>query len=214
MEKQKILNAEQSALVVELTETYNIKPEEIMFFSDDPNPFLSYEAMSKLANRLANLPDIDIEPIPSVSPDSFSMKCVLTREDGYTRRGVGVVNINETIDGIKMSDTQISALASSRALRNALRNADIDLLQLHNESKSGVATAPKPQASNRAALLFQAHQLGKDAFLIIGEEKRPWYNLLKVRYGVSTSSELSEDHQLPDFVAYLKTLVSQKQAAA
>lgn len=210
-EPQKILNTEQSALVAELTETYGIEPEEILFFEGDTKPFLFYAATCALCNQLMNLQDIDIVPVPSVSSDSFSLKCSLIFPDGRARRATGVVNLNETIDGKAMTEPQIFQLASARAIRNALKTANVDLISLHYESKGEVLNF-KPK-SNIASLIGQAHQLGKEALLIDGENKRPWYLLLGNRYAVNHSNELSAD-QLADFVAYLKTMVQPKAKAA
>jgi hypothetical protein len=219
-EPQKILNAEQSALVAELTQVYGIEPEEIIFFTGDLKPFFLYEATCVLCNQLTDLHDINIEPMESYLPDSLSLRCTLTLANGDTRSAVGVVNIHEKIDGAKMSEQQVYQLASSRAIRNALRTAGIDLIKLHQLAKSSEQAVNFKVKSTKAALIAQAHLLGKEAFLIIGDEKRPWQHQLRVRYGVEHSNELSEE-LLADFVAYLRTLVpppqqqqqQQKQAA-
>lgn len=211
-QKQKVLNAEQNALVVELTENYGIEPEEIMFFQNEAKPFFTYEATCALINRLTGVQDITIEPMQSGMTDSLSLRCALLTREGYTRSAVGVANFNETIDGVKMSEQQIYSLASSRAIRNALRTAGIDLIKLHNQISKGEVIDFKVK-SNFAALIGQAHQLGKEAGLIVGEDKSAWRVVLNNRYGKSKSNELSED-ELADFVAVLKTLVPQGKAAA
>lgn len=210
-EPQKILTAEQSALVAELTETYGIEPEEILFFENDKKPFLFYAATCALCNKLMKLQDIDISPAMSVSEDSFALKCSLIFPDGSARRAAGIVNLNETIDGKQMTEPQIFQLASARAIRNALKTANVDLISLHYESKGEVLNF-KPK-SNFASLIAQAHQLGKEALLIDGDNKRAWYLQIAKRYNANHSNELSED-QLSDFVAFLKTLVPQKAQAA
>lgn len=211
-EQQKILNDEQKTLVAELTKTYGVKPEEIIFFTNDPNPFLTYEATCALANQLVNLQVIDISPEPSVSSDSLSLKCSLMFSDGRTRSAVGVVNFGETIDGVKMTEAQIYQLASSRAIRNALRTADIDLIKLHHQRNRNEPLDFKMK-SNTASLIAQSHLLGKEAYLIQGENKTAWYRQLQIRYQVNSSKDLNEA-QLADWVAFLKTLVPQKQMAA
>lgn len=213
-QKQKILNVEQNALVVELTETYGIKPEEIIFFGKDADPFLSYEATCRLSNRLLNLTDIDIEPVPSVHADSFSVKCSLVFGDGRTRRGVGVVNLNETIEGETMNDSQVYQLASARSIRNALKNADVDLIAEHRQATSDQPLEFKVK-SNYVSLLGQAHILGEKKQLIVGDNKALWYQELWSRYRVGNSNRLDET-QLADFVAYLNSYeppVAQQAAA-
>lgn len=209
-QKQQILNGEQLALVSDLTQIYGIEPEEIIFFQNDAKPFFFYEATCILVNKLTETQDITIEPMESHLPDSLTLRCTLLTGDGLTRSAVGVANFNETIDGAKMSEQQIFGLASSRAIRNALRTAGIDLMKLHNLVQNGAHDLPFKPKSNYASLLGQAHQLGKDAGLINGDDKTGWYRLLRNRYNASHSNELSEE-RLADFVAILKTLIPQMQ---
>lgn len=201
-EKQKVLSGEQNALVVELTETYGIEPEEIMFFKNDVKPFLTYEATCTLINQLTGVQDITIEPMQSVLQDSLSLRCTLLTAAGYTRSAGGVANFNEAIDGVKMSEQQIYALASSRAIRNALKTAGIDLIKLHNRAKNGEDVLDFKTKSNAASLLAQAHKIGQQKGLIIGSDKSLWYHELWSRYRVGHSNELTED-QSADFVAFL-----------
>lgn len=206
MDRRKVLNEQQQSLAIELAETYGIQPEDIIFFGDDSTPFLTYEATCVMANKLADLQDIDLMPVHSVSSDSISLKCVLTLANGRTRGTVGVVNINETIDDKKMSDSQLLALASARAIRGALQIADIDLMKLHRKENSDVLEFnPKAQENK---LIAHAHLLGKEAGLIVGDDKTGWYRLLKNRYQASSSSELTAPY-LADLIAVLKTLVPQ-----
>jgi len=204
---QKILNAEQSALVAELSMTYGIEPEEIIFFDNESTPFLTYEANWVLCNHLTSLIHIGVEPVPSAFTDSVSVKCSIIFKNGNERSAVGVANIAEKINERDISQQQAINLASSRALRSVLRASGIDLIKLHHQSIKGEVLDFQVK-SNYNALLGQAHRLGTEAELIIGDDKSAWYRLLKNRYGVQRSNELSED-QLADFVAILKTLVPQ-----
>lgn len=205
---QKILNADQSALVAELSMTYGIDPEEIIFFDNDSNPFLTYEANSVLCNHLTSLVHIGVEPVPSAFQDSVSVKCSIIFKNGNERSAVGVANISEKINERDISQQQAINLASSRALRSVLRASGIDLIKLHHHSVKGGDLLDFQGKSNFNSLLGQAHRLGNEAELIIGDDKTAWYRLLKNRYGVQRSNELTED-QLADFVAVLKTLVPQ-----
>lgn len=210
--QQKILNHEQTALVAELCETYGIEPDDIIFFSGDERPFLRYEAACVLSNRLVDLQNIELEPVPSIYEDSLSLKCNLTTSDGHVRSAVGVANVNEQFDGAKLSDQQLYQLASARAIRNALKTAGIDLIRLHYQSKSEKRSQPAPLRSNTASLLAQAHILGQKAYLICGDDKSLWYRVLHNRYGVERSSDLS-DTQLADLVAFLRSLQPQSGTA-
>jgi hypothetical protein len=209
---QKILSAEQSALVAELTTAYGIEPEDIIFFGNDPKPFLTYEATCALCNQLTNMHDISIEPQPSGFVDSLAYRCTLTLSDGRTRSAVGVANIKETADEKPMSEQQLVQVASSRAIRNALKTAGIDLLKLHLQFVRGEVDSLNFK-SNYASLIAQAHILGKEAGLINGDDKFAWYRLIENRYGQLSSNSLSET-ELADFVAVLKTLVPQVKRAA
>ena len=201
-QKQSILTDEQTTLVTELTETYGIEPEEIIFFQNDRKPFLSYEANCALVNKLTGVQDITIEPMEAVMVDSFALRCTLLTGEGFTRSAVGVANIKETINGVKMSEQQIYSLASARAIRNALKTAGLDLLKLHQQVKSGANDLDFKPKSNYATLLGQAHILGAEKRLIVGDNKTLWYHELWSRYRVQRSNDLSEP-QLADYVAYL-----------
>ena len=108
--------------------------------------------------------DIDLQPISSVSGDSLTIKCNLTNASGRTRGAVGIANLNEKIDGQKMSDQQLFQLASARAIRNALRTAGIDLLKLHRQEMSEGELDFRPK-TNYATLIARAHLLGKEALI-------------------------------------------------
>lgn len=209
---KKILSSEQALLVSELTMTYGIEPEEILFFGNDTKPFLTYEATCVLCNSLTMLNSIDIEPVNSNFRDSYLFRCNLLLNDGRTRSAVGVVNANETVDGQPLSEQQITQLGSSRAIRNALKTAGIDLMKLHYAAVKG--DSPNiPFKSNFATLLAQVHALGTEVGLICGDDKSAWYAFIRNRYGVESSSKLTED-QLADFAACLKSFVPSQKIAA
>ncbi|MCW5959299.1 MAG: hypothetical protein KIS76_04000 [Pyrinomonadaceae bacterium] len=199
---------EQAEFAAELCETYGIDPDEVLFFTEDSRPFLTYEATCSLCNRLTELRSINIEPVKTVFPDSLSMKCTLTLASGDTRSAVGVANLNEEVDGKKLTEAQAYQLASSRAIRAALRTAGIDLLKLHNQQKTGFSG--EKQKSNFNTLLGQAHKLGAAAGLIVGDDKSAWRTILSNRYGVFHSNHLAED-ELADFVAVLSTLAPKRR---
>ena len=205
---------EQNHLIAELSATYGVEPEEIIFFHGDPKPLFAYEAGCVIANALTDLRGIDIEPVNNGFIDSISYRCILTRTDGASRSAVGVANINETDEnGKKLTTPQLEVLASGRAFRNVLRVAGIDLLKLHNQAMHGVVPFGATPKTNYANLLGQAHHLGQMAGLIIGDDKSAWRTILRNRYGVNHSNELSES-QLADFVAVLNTLVPQTRQKA
>lgn len=212
---QVILSDQQKRLVAELVETYGIDAEEVIFFAGDPKPFLTYEATCVIANQLIDLPNIDIEPLETSFVDSLSLKCIVTLPNGWTRSNVGVVNMHETIDGRLMSSQQLYQAASSRAIRNALRTAGIDLIKLHTSRGSDDTTEyTGPDRSSRANLLAQVHVLGTEAGLI-GErnDRTAWKSFLFNRYGVESSAVLSEP-ALADLAAALKTLRPAHKMAA
>lgn len=209
--QQQMLSAEQNALVIELIETYDIEAEDIVFFTGDPKPFFKYEASAVLCRRLAEAHKIEVDPVNSGFPDSIAFKVSLLFSDGYLSSAVGVANLKETMNGKKMEEDQIKMLATSRAIRSALRAAGIDLMKLHNQTLTGKVSQFTGR-SNGAALIAQAHILGKEAGLIIGDDKHAWRKILSNRYSMLHSNELS-DAELADFVAVLNTLVPQRKAA-
>lgn len=209
---QKILNTSQTALINELVETYGIEPEDVTFFPDDPKPFLSYEATCAVANQLTDIRDIDIKPVEPAFADSLSLKCTLTLADGKTRSAVGVVNLNERIGDTPMNSQQIYQTASSRAIRNALRTAGIDLIKLHEHLANG--TVPSSAVSGDAAresLIRQVHALGQEAGLIVTytdgvKEKTGWRAFLQRRYGLDSTQHFSKE-ALADLAAVLRSIV-------
>lgn len=206
--KQQLLSASQASLVADLTGRYGIDPSEITFFTDDPKPFIGYEATCVMLGRLRpDLVSIDIEPIETSFVDSLSLRCSLTFADGRHRSAVGVVNVAEQLDGKPMSSQQLYQAASGRAIRNALRTAGIDVVRLHAESVDADAEAGSPK-TERAALLAQVHALGKEVGLISAETgKEHWSSFLMHRYGVASSSQLGTE-LLADLAATLRTLNS------
>lgn len=209
-----ILNEQQQTLVDELTGMYGIEKEQIFFFENDSKPFLTYEANAQLCNQLTNLIHIGVEPVPSAFADSVAVKCSIAFQNGNERSAIGVANLSEKVDeDFEISEQQAMNLASSRALRNVLRTAGIDLLKLHQQAISGENNLAFRPKSNFVSLLGQAHQLGKEAGLIVGEDKTAWYAILRNRYGVDKSNHLTED-MLANFVAFLGTLTPQFQKLA
>lgn len=211
---EKTYTKEQHELIADLCSTYGIEPDEVVFFTGDPKPLFSYEAACVLANRLADIRDIRIAPENNGFVDSVAYCCELTLPDGRSRSGVGVANVGQVdSNGTKLNHSQLVELASGRAIRSALRIADIDLLKLHNQSKAGVVEFTGKQLTNRDILLREVHALGSECGLIIGSDKHSWRKLIGLRYSVSTSSEMSEK-DLADFASFLKTLVPQTRQKA
>lgn len=204
---QTILSPQQTQLVAELVESYGIEQSDVFFFAGDPKPFLSYEATCAVANKLTDLLEITIEPVESTFVDSLSLRCRLTLADGRVRTAVGVVNVAERVGDWAMNPQQLYQTASSRAIRNALRAAGIDLIKLHEQSQNPPVEYTGPARSNRASLIAQAHAIGTEVGFILGDEKGGWKRLLLHRYGVETSAALNED-QLADLVAALRGISS------
>lgn len=212
----KNLTAEQAALVGEITGLFDVQPEELVFFGDDPRPLIGYEATCVIANQLVpDLSGIIIEPVQSVAADSVSLLCTLKFADGKMRGAVGVANSGEPGDGGEvMSEQQLQQLASSRAIRNALRVAGIDLVRLLRSSRNVAEfSGPAKQRSNRDNLLAQAHAIGAEVGYIRDNDKILWRRVLNNRYGVASSSDLS-DPQLADLVALLRSINEPYKKAA
>jgi hypothetical protein len=210
-EPVKTLTNQQLSIVQDLTARYGIEAEDIIFFNDEAKPTLTYRGNCALCNQLLNPRDIDIYPITSVSPDSISLKCTIIWDETKTRHGVGVVNRSETSDGKPLTDSQIYELASSRAIRNALKNSDVDLFKLHQQSNGEILEFKVK--SSKATLIARVHILAKEALLIQGDNKSAYFLQLYKRYRVNHSSELSEQ-QLEDFAAFLNSLVPPAPVAA
>lgn len=202
----------QLELVSQLVQCYGIEPDEITFFPGDPKPFIGYEATCVMCNALVpEMQEISIDPVAGFASDSLALKCTLRFADGRIRSATGVANTNEPGEGGEvLSGQQVHQLASSRAIRNALRTAGIDLIKLH-QSPGSVAEFTGP--SNRNSLLAQAHALGTEVGYISGPEKSAWQRFLQHRYGVASSQQLGED-SLADLIAVLRSIRQPAQKAA
>lgn len=202
----KKLTLEQNEQAADFVKTYGIEFEDIIYFNDKPDPFFTYEATGVLCNQLTDLKDITIEPRQSNFADAVEVCCTIATDERI-RSAVGIANINEKIQDQELTEYQVVALASSRAIRNALRLAGIDLVKAHYKAKqtgevSSIAPAPE---STRSKLLAQVHKLGSEAGLIDGKDKSLWRKFLENRYGVDSSQNLSEE-SLCDLAAVLNTM--------
>lgn len=216
---QNLLNDQQKQLVKELVADYGINADEITFFAGETDPTLGYEASCVMCNTLApEIVQIDVNPIESPFVDSLAVRCSMADEHGRSRSAVGVVNASESIGNDVMNPQQQYQAATSRAIRNVLRVAGIDLLKRHAQRRQGLPLTAAPAKTNRDSLLAQAHALGEEAGLITkytdGIDKKAWRRILWHRYGVDSSKTLSE-FQLADLIGALKALGSSamKQAA-
>lgn len=217
MKNQNILTAEQARLIDELVNSYNIEPDDVKWFVGETRPFIGYEATAVIANHLVPaLRGIGIENIEGHFPDSVGYRCTLTFDTGHIRSAVGIANINETDSGDKkLSEQQVYYLASSRALRNALRMAGIDLIKLHNAKKFGQPEYSGPHSattSNYDNLVKQAHALGEETGFIKQGDKSSWRTFLKNRYDVVSVNNLNEE-LLADLVAVLSSFRNIKNVA-
>lgn len=209
MSHKNVLTADQVRLRDEIIDTYNVPSTEITYFEGDPEPFIGYEAACVMINTLApDIIGIDVQPVEGL-PDALSIKCTLTSYDNRTRSVVGVVHSNEAISGNPMNPQERHNTATSRAIRNCLRIAGIDLLRRHEEWKKDEPLTTDTGKSHRNTLIAQVHLLGREAGLIIdypgGIEKRGWKAFLHKRYGVDSSKALSDD-LLADLAAVLQTI--------
>lgn len=217
-----LLTPDQYKIVNQISSRFNIPAEEIRFFSDEKDPFISYEGCCVLINHLCpEISGIDLIPVEAFSSNSLAMKCSLIFTDGRIRSAVGIVNFDEMIDGTLMSNQQLNQTASGRALRNALRTAGIDLIKLLNndtkiddahpeQSKSkyhiSFCSTEPGEDSLRQSLLAQAHVLGSKVGLISKTSgKVGWQSYLTALYGVDSCEHLSNE-QLSDLIAHLRAV--------
>jgi len=215
-QKQEILNAEQSRLVAELSALYGIDPDQVIFFTGDPQPFFEHEAAAVLVRYLAGARGIKNMSVESKFPDTIAMYVEIAFEDGFTSGAEGYANVNELLNGQKMTEDQLRRMATGRAMRTVLVDAGVNLLKLHHKAMHR-AVDDAPERSNRSRLIARAHALGSEMGLIVntgeGIDKTLWQGTLTARYGVTNSNELGDD-LLADFVAFLNTLAPQTRQKA
>lgn len=209
---------EQNRLIAELSATYGLEPEQIIFFPNDPEPIFDREATSKMIFRLTDAVGIEDDIATSPVPDSITMKFRISFADGTFAASTGVANINEQLDGKPMSFEQVKSLATGRASRGALRNKGISLLQLHNQAAHGlVACPPPPKKDERTRALASVHILGIEAGYIFDvppqtsgstgfRDDSAWRRMISARYGVDSAASLSIG-QLNDLAAFLRSQI-------
>lgn len=200
---------EQYQLIAEFCASYGLEPEQIRFFSGDPQPFFDRDATAVLIHKLTSAVGIEDDIVAPPTLDSIAVKYRITFEDGTFASSTGVANLGERLNGELMTPEQIQSMATSRASRGALRNKGIDLVKLHYQSQGDVVQFSGPAKSQYESLLREAHALGRETGLINDaievDPKRHWYATLRTRYGVQGSNHLNVD-QLADFVAFLRSL--------
>jgi hypothetical protein len=218
--QQKTYTKEQHELIAEFAATYGLEPEQIRFYSDDPQPFFDRDATAVLIHKLTSAVGIEDEPMASPLGDAIAVKYRITFEDGTFASSTGIANVNEKgSDDQPLTFEQLQSLATSRASRSALRNKGIDLVKLHFASKNVTQVEfSGPPRSQYENLLREAHALGREVGLINDADagdahpKRLWYGVLRMRYNVTASNRLNVE-DLADFVAFLKSLRPAKAAA-
>lgn len=195
---------EQLRLVEELQNAYGLKPDDVIFYNDKPEPFFTYEATCQLCNQLTEIKDIDLDPVTQFQ-NTTAMRCRFTFENGSSRSAVGLVNHSEKIEEQPMNENQRVALASARAIRNTLKASGINLLTAHYQIKNSGEIINQPRENElRKKLLAEVHVLAEESGFISGHDKTPWRNLLSKRYLVWSSKDLSEN-ELSDLVAFLRS---------
>lgn len=211
---EKKFTPQQMEIVSSIVQAYGTDPNDITFFSDSNEPFLGYETSCVMLNALApDLKDIDAEPLFPTQPDVVSVKVILTDEKGRSRSGLGTVNTNEKDEaGQPLSSQQMQYTALSRGLRSAMRMAGIDLMRLHNAGGK-VAEFSGPEVPERQRLVRQLHALAEEVGYSQGAERTAYKRFLMHRYGVSSSTQLS-DELLRDAVAALSALRPPARMAA
>jgi hypothetical protein len=197
--------------IVDAFAAYGVEQSDIIFYSDKAEPFFTYEATAALCNQLTDIKTIDVEPVTGFAKTT-AIRCRLGFDNGNSRSGVGVVNHNETIDEQVMNEHQRVALASARAIRNALKASGINLLKAHLQIQQTGELAVPTVDMLRSKHLGESHHLGKEiGFITVNErtnqtDKTAWYNIIFKRYGRNSSGELTND-ELSDFVAFLRSCV-------
>lgn len=202
----KNLTNQQLEIVTEFTSEYGVDHDEIIFFDSSPRPWFQYEAACAILAKLVPIREILAFPVNCPQPDSVAAQCSIILPDGPKFSSFGVVNLAEQIQGEPISNIQAAyGVATARAIRATLRAADIDLVALHYQRVGkpvpGSERFESPK-SNRAALLARVHKLGHDLGLLSNASRSEWAALLRHRYGVSSSGELS-DFNLADFASWL-----------
>lgn len=215
--KDRTFTKEQASLAAELAATYDIDPDDIVFYGPAVPPTFGFEAGCILTNRLAEPQSLSFHPVASVLGDAASFNCRLVTRDGLVREMVGTAFVGECDrDGEQLSPSQLEMLAQNRALRGTLRVAGIDLLRLHHlrSAKPLAAADPKPR-DPRVTLLAEVHALAEELGLIEGSDESGYRGILKARYGETTASKLT-NAELGDLAAFFRLVrsqASQKRAA-
>lgn len=161
------LNAEQVAVIKDLTHEYGIDPGDIMFL-DSGEPWLSSRVRLEIARKSEVFESISEgfdQFIPALSQVVHSAE-VMTRAGRSFRRS-GVAEIGETLANSEKADAH--ELAASRALGAALDAAGFNPLKKKRSARMKIdfeAVDAGDPAQVRLNQLKVIHLLAKDAGLI------------------------------------------------
>lgn len=211
------LTLQQESIRSEFAQTYDIAPEQIIFFDETPTPFFLFEGLAQIVGALANFREVAVTH-PEIAERNGNATCeaALTLEDGRVVKSFGSSFVGDTLPGKDASDFQM-AFDLARALRSALRLAGFDPVKSHEQRKrGGKAEAPTitPEEEQRNKELAEIHVIAEEAGLIVGSDKSAYYRQLGVFFpGVQSASHLNTKER-SQFIALLRGIQSARQHAS
>lgn len=199
----------QQKLREEFCNAYGLKPEQISF--DGSEPIFDFDALSLLANTLADIPGIKVglKKFDEATKLAESF-CEMVLHGRRTREFFGVALIGEQMhDGTVITGTvQAVNVSRARALRIGLRAIGFDPMKFHDARKAGrVIDLLGSDAAQEKSVRAQIHVLAGPRglnFIKSGGDRSEYENLLASYFNGRTSSKDLEPHERAEWLGMLR----------
>ncbi len=216
---RRFLNVQQSLLVKEFTDSYDISPEQIGFDGESATPFFHYEALAQIVFALTDYAETSVRQVDiNHSHGHVTCEATITLRDERTVRSFGSCFISEELPGGQTVENFQTALdvARARALRSTLRLVGFDPVRAHEASKRQAKPdepriTPEEEARNKA--LAEIHVLADEAGLIASDDDSKYRKVIGTFFEGLTSSRDMDARQRAQFIAILRGLKSARAKA-
>jgi hypothetical protein len=201
----------QQKLRDEYCEAYGFTRDQIGFDGASLDPIFDFDALSVLANMLADIPAINVglEKFDEAKQMAESF-CEITLHGNRTRKIFGVAIIGEVLHDLTKLDTMRKAIevSRSRALRVGLRAVGFDPVKAHEQRKQGkVVDLLGEAAALRDRRVAEIHVIAGPQGLnyITRKGDRTEYERLLATYfdGRCTSKDL-KDQEVSEWLGILR----------
>lgn len=212
------LSYEQSSLVKEFTETYDLDESQISFEGESLEPIFDYEALNALRLALTDIRHIE----PSIEERNeaqgiVTVKCQVVLSDGRSASALESAMIGETMPNGRAIESlrQAQNVAQARALRRGIRSVGVNLLRAHRQFMlSGEVAKSTPDAEFQSSRGKEIHALAQEWGHIKGQEKSAYYDFIERIFGEGKRSSLDlNDIQRSQLATMYRSMLKARKAA-